>query len=444
MSDSTNYSVNPVNKIDDMMNYVQNAPNTSAELKDTVFEQFMKELAGAVNGEMELTSGDTDLRYSIELQKERLKNKGVKLRYGIKSRGLSSEGMKMYKVWQDAHYKSDSAMYTCEWERNIETDTGKRNKRKLKMDIYETRTDVLDGVNVADDIYVCPDCGAPSPIKELLNGCPYCGDKFQMSELYPKISNYYLVEDASRTGDELKSSIIKYMIGTAIGFLIIVPIVSLIQGKLKSFGIGNLIGLIIGSALGGVVGGYVIWAMRTIVYAFFKAGQSMSMLSSLGSGSRFASYMKRYSPEFSYEYFSGKAISLIKMILYSSDASELPFYLGGPLDVSFKDIVDIVFRGAVTYRGMKEKDGLVHVTVDVFLENTYVRNGSVSCRNERVRAVLVRDVSKPIDYNFSIRKLECPNCQGSFDATKNKVCPFCGGIYKVEESDWAVESLKRS
>ena len=414
----------------------------SHELKNTVFEQFMSELANAVNGDGELTSGDTDLRYSIELQRQRLRDKNIDMRYTITSRGLSPNGMKLKKMWQDSHYTSDCAVYTCEWERNISSGGRKLNKRKLKMDIYETRTDVINGVDVADDIYVCPDCGAPSKISELLNGCPFCGDKFQMSELYPKISNYYMVEDPSRTGPELKKTIIKYMIGTAIGFLIFVPIIALIQGRLTHFGFSNFIGLIIGSAFGGVFGGYMIWAMVTFYTMIFKAGKACTMLGSLGSGARFASYMKRYSPEFSYEYFTGKTVSLIKMILYSSDPTKLPFYLGGPLDPAYKDIVDIAFRGAVTFIGMKEQDGYVHVTVDVFLENTYVKGDRVIRRDQKMRTVLVRNVSKPIDYNFSIRKLECPNCQASFDATKNTVCPFCGSTYRVEESDWAVESIK--
>ena len=74
--------------------------------------------------------------------------------------------------------------------------------------------------------------------------------------------------------------------------------------------------------------------------------------------------------------------------------------------------------------------------------NTYVKGDRVIRRDQKMRTVLVRNVSKPIDYNFSIRKLECPNCQASFDATKNTVCPFCGSTYRVEESDWAVESIK--
>ena len=39
--------------------------------------------------------------------------------------------------------------------------------------------------------YSCPNCGAVSTVRELLTGCPFCKTQFLMSELYPKITNYY-------------------------------------------------------------------------------------------------------------------------------------------------------------------------------------------------------------------------------------------------------------
>ena len=63
-------------------------------------------------------------------------------------------------------------------------------------------------------------------------------------------------------------------------------------------------------------------------------------------------------------------------------------------------------------------------------------------KNEKLRVTLVRNLNAPIQYNFSIKKLECPSCHGSFDATRNVTCPYCGGSYRVEDADWAVENIE--
>lgn len=35
----------------------------------------------------------------------------------------------------------------------------------------------------------------------------------------------------------------------------------------------------------------------------------------------------------------------------------------------------------------------------------------------------------PLDRSFSIAKVQCSNCGGSFDARKEKCCPYCDQPY---------------
>lgn len=44
--------------------------------------------------------------------------------------------------------------------------------------------------------YICPNCNNIVKIEELESeGCSYCGTKFLMSQLYPKVTNYYILEN---------------------------------------------------------------------------------------------------------------------------------------------------------------------------------------------------------------------------------------------------------
>ena len=408
-----------------------------------IYERFIEQLDEAISGERELTEGDQDTRYALKLQQERLAEKGARIRCKITPRGHMSEGKKLSRRWKDNHYVSEVAYYTSMWERDITVGSERPHRQKSKMTIYETKTDVIGGEDVSEDVYVCPGCGAPSKIKELLGGCPYCGSKFQMSELYPKITSHYLVRDLSFTNEEMKIYLMKFMITTGVVIFLGMLIGMASRGELSPFGIGKLIVLVLGSAFFGVVMGYFLASITLIGKVTVAAGQTVPMLGTIGAGKRFEALMKKHSPEFSFEYFSGKTVALLKTILFAKDPQELPIYLGGPLDERFRDVVDIWFLGAMGFKGMKEKDGYLHVTVYAFLENAYVTNEKVKAgKREKILITLVRNLSAPIQYNFSIKKLECPNCHGSFDATKNTCCPYCGSTYRIEDVDWAVESIE--
>ncbi|MCR4650033.1 MAG: flagellar export protein FliJ [Lachnospiraceae bacterium] len=407
---------------------------------DNIYERFIDQLDDAINGEKELTDADQDIKYAIELQRKRLEKKNVKIRYSITPRGLLPNTVKL-KQWSDNHYTCQNGVYTCAFERTIQGSGGHRLHGKYKTTFYETKTDVTGGQNVEDDIYVCPNCGAPTPIKDLLNGCPYCSTKFKMDDLFPKISNYYFLRDYSRTKSEMLLHFLKFIIPSGI-ILFFVGLISIIfQGKEALLRPETFLSLICGPIFMAPVLGGTLAVYALAINLILGAIGTIPMMGTIGSARRFENYMKKYSPEFSFEYLTGKTISLMKMIFFSDEHENLPFYIGEDLNGRFSDIVEVLYRGAMGYKTMKAEGDYVHVTVVVFLENTYENDGVVKKKNEKFEVTLVKNVSVPIQYTFSVKKLMCPNCGGSFDATKNTKCPYCGGTYRVEDSDWAVEKI---
>ncbi len=55
--------------------------------------------------------------------------------------------------------------------------------------------------------------------------------------------------------------------------------------------------------------------------------------------------MKRLSPEFSCDFFLGKAVSLIRTAAFSENEEDLLFYKGTALDPVMKDIIDLNYGG---------------------------------------------------------------------------------------------------
>ena len=78
---------------------------------------------------------------------------------------------------------------------------------------------------------------------------------------------------------------------------------------------------------------------------------------------------------------------------------------------------------------------------DVYTEIVSEKNGRAKKRERIFHVRMMKNVDKPLKMTFSVTKFMCEGCGASFDATKNKHCPFCGSEYKVENEDWVIESI---
>ncbi|MDE6687348.1 MAG: hypothetical protein K2K17_08530, partial [Lachnospiraceae bacterium] len=274
--------------------------------------------------------------------------------------------------------------------------------------------------------------------------CPYCGTCFRMSDIFPVVSNYYFLEDMGMTEEEYKAKLAKFMVVTGILFFFFMLFKYLFfdgipEGGLISF----LFTLLLTSIFGGVTMGWLLYTYSLLGKLIWESGRSMPMLPSLGSGRRFVNLMKHYSPEFSYEYFSNKVISLLKAIIFTDNLSELAIYEGAPLDDMFDDVIDVFYIGAMGLKNFRIKGDFCFVTVTVFLDNLYDNGEKIYQRRNKYRIQVKRNLSRPINMHFSIQRLQCKNCGASFDATKEKHCPSCGSAYHLEYEDWVVTQIKK-
>ena len=409
--------------------------------KHRIFENFALELQECVEGGELPESADQDLRYALELQRERVKSKGLKMQYEYVPRGHFPEGNTLGKDWGDNRYISKMDYRTCRFTKSIFRDEKRVYRKSKDMIFYQVLTDVLNPETVGEDSYNCPSCGAISKVSRLQEGCPYCGTFFEMSDLFPKVTNFYHVEDHSATTEEFKVTLAKYMLP----FMLVIGIYSVYSLYVKN---GNTLlyslitGIILG-ALGGLLG-YLCWVAKILFRLFKEAGKSMPMLlNTAGSEKRFVTQMQRYSPEFSYQYFSDKAASILRMIIFSENPQELPYYVGEPVGNMFSDIVESSYTGATALKSFQVNGPYCFVTVEVYMDDICEKKGRFVRRRNVFRMQLCRNIAKPIDYRFSIRRINCSSCGSSFDATKQRNCPNCNTRYEIGDEDWFVIKVGR-
>ena len=175
---------------------------------------------------------------------------------------------------------------------------------------------------------------------------------------------------------------------------------------------------------------------------FREAGRSLPLLSGLKTKKKIEEKLKSIDQAFSFEYFEGRIISLLRTIAYSDDRDSLSIY-SGKQDLSFmNDLIDIQYRGVLQLKGISFKEDMTQITVKAFLNNTYYTN-RIYRKDENYLLTIERQTGSLTGLGFDILKIQCPNCGGSFDALHEKNCPHCGSYYDLVHDDWVIREIHR-
>lgn len=408
----------------------------------SLFERFAVGLQEYTKNGTPPVMGDQDIQFGLELQKKRLDSKDLSMELEFEPRGHFPDKSGPGKSWSDMRYVSTMEYRTCKMTRRFYRGGEKEFSDKDNKVFYQTITNVHNQEMVAGDVHSCPDCGAITKLGELQKGCPYCGACFQITDIFPKVTNYYYVKDSGYTEKEIKKSIGTYMLVVGLICTIGFPLYYYITDpKNTSSLVGAILGSLPAGVFGGVVLGYMAWALVHLGVIIKEAGKTVPMLSTIGSDKRFVAVMQKYSPEFSFIHFSDKIVSMLKTIMYAEKPEELPFYVGEPLQDVFQDVVDVAHVGPVGFQAFQISGNYCFVTLDVFLDTMYDKGNRLVEKREKYRVYVKKNMTVPMNLGFSIRHLECKNCGTSFDATKQKLCPGCQSEYPVADEDWVITRI---
>ena len=425
-------------------NYLQAIPIDPSY--DEKLISFSSSLGDAIGKGEDIPFADNDVAYTIDLQNRRIKEKDIELDYQVYKRTQDSAlGNTFFDVedWNGKHYKSTVGFAVLGVRRKIRKNGELIYKDDLKRVFYGTVTDVISDSHPDDEIHICPNCAAVSTIAELQNGCPYCGTQYKMDDLFPKITGFYFFDQLQMTKKQV-------LIGWPVCALICTIAIFAVAPTLRSFHMTeNIMNTIfqygpVFVVVLGVMYGFFLFLFMHLLFKIAKAIVDLDRMGTAESRSRFELRMKKITPEFSYEYFKNKAISLIKTAVYSGDESTLLCYKGDPLPAEFKDIIDLNYAGTFGIKGFHEENGIVSVETRSYFDVLSVKDGKVGSTLPVISATFQRRTDIPVDLNFSMTRIACPSCTKSFNPVQNKFCPSCGKEYELITDDWVLTELKMS
>ena len=382
-----------------------------------------------------------DLKYSRMLQEKRLASKGVtrSVTYELDDPLVSGVSWKMDA---DARYVTRLPFTYVNTKKDFSVG-GRIKKSFHRKEIFYSNIVWLRGQQ-PDAPYACPNCGGATTLGNLTEGCRFCGTRFLADELYPKVVNCYTLPAAQNLLKRLGPFAIVGAI--AMAALGIAYNLKDISAGLASYGILSAIGWLFYAAIAAACGaflGYIVGAFSIFGEVLVRAIGSIPTIIKYGSTkNRLPNFMRRYSPDFSTDYFIGKLISMLHSIVYSDDLSNCALYDGAPVADALSDIIDMSYSGTVDVKQCAEQNGMLSVELDVYMDVFTCVGNSIRRGNKKFRMTLCRSASAPEDYGFNVKAIQCPHCGGSFDATKQKRCPYCDGSFDLKQFNWVVTKLE--
>lgn len=404
-----------------------------------IYKEFASQLCEWAENGKAPAAGNQDIDYSLALQKKRLEKHRVRMDYKLNLRGEHLDQIASV-VFSDSKYTNKVVWRSYQRQVNYI----RENQKGLSKKVPETLFAIITWLNhnETQTTYCCPNCGAISEVSDLLNGCPYCHTQFLMSDLFPKVTNFYFLPSVSMNDREAKRVTQRWMTaGALIGILLSASgaVERIFRGDMLFF---ILLQLALQGGVGAVLG-YFALSIKLLAGVVKGAVKEAPMaVGQLRAKQKLTEFMKHYDPGFTYEYFIGKVQSLMKILIYTEDRSNLAVYEGPVVDGRFDSIIDAQFGGAIGLNGCRMDGDYCYLDLNVYMEDVYCQGGRVFEKSDKFRIELCKNIRRPVDYGFSIKKVSCPSCGASFDATVERFCPYCRSRYELKEDDWVITAIR--
>lgn len=328
-------------------------------------------------------------------QKEKLK------RYGINIRTKYIVGNKILeKNTNDSVNDNIERGIRCQKEYYID------NKLAHKEKLFDSRieyTYIMD--NNINEEYECPNCGMKSPLKDFIDGCPYCKTYYNMDYSEKDLGSKYHYDRV------LKSNI--YRVITLIVDIIISIIISFIFIKLTSRTFNNYD--IIKIFIYGII-------LSLILYYFFYIADAYIILSPI---KKFKDKENKKQIEF------WQRTKINKKTFFNNLNYEIRKKYYSKENIIDYDILD--------YTNFKDNEvnGVLYVDVTADLRIVTYENKKLKSKIITQTYTMKQNKNTLLNLGTKENIIRCANCGASIDVTKGK-CEYCHSEIKYLQ-EWILE-----
>lgn len=173
--------------ISSFKNHYSNYYSNNINHHDTQYQHNLIGLQHALQG-----SVNQPLWQSLALHKRRLKQFDIELECTIKRRKINVENSLITQTKSHSNIAIDEV-----WEGNYTTHIYRdRNQKLLSLNSEDLAYyEVYQSPQAPESLVYCPNCGSPSSVEGLLDGCDYCSTQYKVQDIGLKIGRFLLVRD---------------------------------------------------------------------------------------------------------------------------------------------------------------------------------------------------------------------------------------------------------
>ena len=225
------------------------------------YKTFVRQMSKWYNGGEMPELASQDLRFALELQRQKLQSLGLDMQCNLKNTG-SATGNIYGASYSDRVFTNSSVNGNMCMTRNIGCNQTQLYKNTANIGLSTIFQSLKNDTQPSASMPLsCPHCGAPSTLGELESGCKYCGTGFLMSELYPKVVNFFISEEYNRDKNAAKN---KRELAIFITVSIILTMIYVLFTGQNSSAIEKITG---GIVAGGIVGIALFGAKSYLILA---------------------------------------------------------------------------------------------------------------------------------------------------------------------------------
>ena len=277
---------------------------------------------------------------------------------------------------------------------------------------------------VQKDQYTCPNCGSLSKTEDLMNGCPFCGTKFELTSYDTKLSGVHY--------DPVKASSALILLLPALIIVAIFFAYSLITGNHGNFW------LTLGDSL---FRGFIITIYALPVFIIALGIFLISKRLKANQINVLGNFVKKVDPNFSKEEFEGTINARLKGFFLADGTDNISCFTNlQPINMAtLADIEILAFKRPRELNA----SGFLAVRSEVVLDMIYAESGKFVRKQETYTIDLYREAALQTKLMSDQEIYNCPNCAGTISILNGGHCEHCGNTVNMAHYGWVLGKAEK-
>ena len=284
---------------------------------------------------------------------------------------------------------------------------------------------VILSTKESKETQVCPNCGSESPTDECMNGCPYCGTKFNIKQYQNKISG----ESRGITSLEFKRLLI-----ASIGITsLIIIIKQLIDNTFGNVVLNILIGLIIGLIFGLLP--YMAMQLPLLIFVFFPRVVRDNRLSD------YCKILRKNDPNMSAGEISSEFESRVRAFFLAGKDDNIHFVSKVEASDEYADVADAMidsYNKLLTIPSQEYQTIRAHMTVQL----VRVKDGKLTSEKLPFTADFTRNKETKTQALPDNEVFTCSSCAGAISILEGGHCRFCGNNTDLSKHGFTLQLME--